>query len=162
VAIKDEYVRAIEAALIEGWSFERSRKAYRWFALEFCRSRVNLLASYSPRLLNTKSIINRIVWRIARKFFSFPQERWDLMWRKQMPETQKVVCRLFEEGLENSEQAKLQQQPFNGTEVEELAAIRNSLQRIGDNLFFANPVDRPSKLQRAFMAAGIFNRKQIK
>ena len=158
---KDGYVRAIDAALAEGWSFEQSRMAHRWFALEFCRSRVDLLASYSPRRRYSKNIIKRIVMRIARELFSFPQERWDLMWRKPMPKTQKVVCRLFEQGLENSELAKLQQQPFNGTEAEELAAIRNSLKRIGDNLFSANPVDRPSKLQKAFIAAGIVNQKQI-
>lgn len=159
---KDDYVRAIEAALIEGWSFEQCRKAHRWFALEFCRSRIDLLVSYSPQLRYSKNIINRIVIRIASKLYSFSQERWDLMWRKQMPKTQEVVCRLFEEGLENSEQAKLQQQPFNGTEAEELAAIRNSLQSIGDNLFSANPVDRPSKLQKAFISVGIVNQKKIK
>lgn len=156
---KDEYVRAIEAALAEGWSFEQSKKAHRWFAIEFCRSRVDLLASYSPRRRYSKNIIKRIVMRLARELFSFPQERWDLMWRKPMPKTQEVVCRLFEQGLENSELAKTQQEPFNGTAEEELAAIRKSLQRIGDNLFSANPVDRPSKLQQAFIAAGIVNQK---
>src|SRR5262249_27070023 len=30
-----EYVHAIEQALDDGWSFERSRRAYRWSALEF-------------------------------------------------------------------------------------------------------------------------------
>jgi hypothetical protein len=159
---KDEYVRAIEAALIEGWSFELSRKAYRWFALEFCRSRVNLLASYSPRRRYSKNIIRRIVMRITRELFRLPEERWDLMWRKQMPKAQEVICRLFEQGLENSEQANPQQQQFNGTEAEELVAIRNSLQRIGDNLFSANPIDQPSKLQREFIAARITNLKQIK
>lgn len=159
---KDEYVRAIEAALTEGWSFAQSQKAHRWFALEFCRSRVDLLASYSPRRRYSKNIIKRIVMRLARELFSFPQERWDLMWRKPMPKTQEVVGRLFEKGLENSELAKLQQKPFNGTEAEELAAIRNSLQRIGNNLFSANPVGLPSKLQKAFIAAGIVNKKQIK
>lgn len=157
---EDEYVRAIDAALDEGWSFEQSRKAHRWFALEFCRSRIDMLDSYSPRRRYSKNILMRVVMRIARELLRFPQERWDLMWRKPMPETQEVVCRLFEQGLKSSEMAKLQQQPFNATDTEEFEAIRLSLQRIGDNLFFANPVDRPSKLQKAFINAGIINHKR--
>jgi hypothetical protein len=159
---KDDYIAAIEAALAEGWSFDLSQKAHRWFALEFCRSRIDLLASYAPRNRYNQNIIQRVVMRIARKLVSFPQERWDLMWRKPMPETQAIVSRLFYEGLENSEQAKPEQQAFNGSTDEELAAIRNSLLRIGTNLFSANPTDRPSKLQKAFAAAGIVTQKRIK
>ena len=71
-----------------------------------------------------------------------------------MPQAKEVVCQLFEHDLESSECAQKQER-FAGNSRDEDVAIRSSLAQLGSQLFAANPSDRPSKLQRAFAAAGI-------
>ncbi len=151
---KEDYVAAIETALVGGWSFERSRQAYRWYALEFSRSCVDMRASFAPVRRYHRGLFARVAMRLLRVLVSLPQERWDLFRRKPMPRAQEVVHQLFAEGLESSERAQ-KQECFAGTPADEECAIRISLGRLGGHLFAANPSDRPSKLQRAFSAAGI-------
>lgn len=151
---KDQYLAAIEIALAEGWSFERCRRAYRWYALEFSRSCVDMRSSFAPKRRYHLSFIERVVLRLLRKLVLLPLERWDLMRRKSMLAERDVVFRLFALGLESSEQAQHQER-FVGSADEEEAAIRFSLCRLGEHLFEANHVDRPSRLQRNFLAAGL-------
>lgn len=155
---KDQYLAAIDAALAGGWSFELCRKAYRWYALEFSRSCVDMRSSFAPRRRYHRSLVERMALRLVRGLVGLPQERWDLGRRKLMPEAQEVVYRLYNLGLESSEQAQ-QQERFAGSSDEEERAIRSSLSRLGEHLFAANPTDRPSRLQQAFHAAGLATQK---
>jgi len=150
----EQYLAAIDAALAGGWSFERCRTAYRWYALEFSRSCVDIRSSFAPRRRYHRRFIERAALRLLRGLVGLPQERWDLMRRKPMPVAQEVVYRLFALGLESSELAQPQER-FIGSLNEEEAAIRFSLCRLGKHLFVANPSDRPSRLQRNFLAAGL-------
>ncbi len=151
---KAGYVQAIEAALQDGWSFERSRQAYRWYALEFSRSCVDMRVSFAPARRYHHGLLARVALRLLRTVVRLPQERWDLFQRKPMPQAKEVVCQLFEHELESSECAQ-KQECFAGNSRDEDVAIRSSLAQLGSQLFAANPSDRPSKLQRAFAAAGI-------
>lgn len=151
---KVEYVEAIEAALVNGWSFERSLRAYRWYALEFSRSCVDMRESFAPSGRYNRSFAARVAIRLLRSLVSLPQERWDLFRRKLMPRSQEVVHRLFTQDLRSSELAQ-QQERFAGNSVDEESAIRSSLGQLGAQLFAANPPNNPSRLQRAFVAAGI-------
>jgi hypothetical protein len=156
---KDDYVAAIEAALVSGWSFERSRQAYRWYALEFTRSIVDMRTSFAPARRYHRGLFARVILRLLRTLVSLPQERWDLFRRKPMPRAQEVVHQLFAKGLESSERAQ-KQEWFEDNFADEDSAIRSSLGQLGEHLFAANPLDRPSKLQRAFVAAGIAMEKR--
>jgi hypothetical protein len=158
---KADYVAAIDAALAGGWSFERCRQAYRWYALEFSRSCVDMRISFAPARRYHRGLVARVVLRLLRAFVSLPQERWDLFRRKPMPQAQEVVYQLFERELESSERAQ-KQACFIGNPIDEEIAIRSSLDQLGAQLFAANPPDRPSKLQRAFVAAGIVKEKKLK
>lgn len=155
---KEQYLSAIDAALAGGWSFERCRKAYRWYALEFSRSCIDMRSSFAPGRRYHRSLVERVALRILRGLVGLPQERWDLMRRKLMPVAQEAVYRLFVLGLESSEQAQPQER-FVGSPEEEEAAIRFSLCRLGEHLFAANPPDRPSRLQKAFLAAELATQK---
>lgn len=155
---KDGYVAAVEAALADGWSFERSRQAYRWYALEFSRSCVDMRVSFAPSRRYHRGFLARAAIRLLREMVSLPQERWDLFRRKPMPQAQEVVYQLFALGLESSERAQ-KQECFAGNPPDEESAIRSSLGHLGGHLFAANPPERPSRLQRAFVAAGIFEHR---
>jgi hypothetical protein len=156
-----DYVAAIEAALATGWNIELSRLAYRWYGLEFSRSCVNMRVSFAPESRYRRSFISRIAMRALRTLVDLPQERWDLFRRKSMPEAQELVYQLFTQGLESSERAQPQARFVGSIEDEDLQ-IRSSLGQLGANLFAANPADRPSKLQREFIAAGIVLDKEFR
>lgn len=151
---REQYLSVIEAAIASGWSFERSRQAHRWFALEFSRSCVDMRASFTPERRYHLSRPEALVLRGLRVLVDSPLERWDLLRRRSMPVAQELVGRLFGQALSSSEQAQ-DQRLFDGEEREEEAAIRASLAAIGRNLFAANPPDRPSRLERSFAGAGI-------
>jgi hypothetical protein len=56
---RDAYFAAIDAALAEGWSFERARLAFRWWVLELVRSVADISDGYSfdeaaPRTLSAR------------------------------------------------------------------------------------------------------------
>lgn len=150
----DTYLQAIEQALRQGWSFERCRMAYRWYGLEFSRSCVDLRASFAPGRRYHRSLVERIMMRIARQCISLPQERWDLARRTEMPTARKVVAKLYGDALQTSERAN-EQSSFEGREDSELEAIRESLAELGKYLFAANPPDKPSRLQRRFIESEI-------
>lgn len=149
------YLQAIHDALRDGWSLERSRQAYRWFALEFSRSCVDLHRGFSPHQLYRGQFWWRVVVRLARSVIPIPQERWDVAIRRKMPVATQVVRRLYGEKLETSFDAN-DQAAFDGDAASEEAAIRASLARLGDYLFQANPANQPSRLQRLFNAAGVY------
>ena len=155
---KDGYLAAINTAIQNGWSLETSRKSFRWFALEFSRSIIDLRSSFAPARRYRRSVPERALLKLLRQVVNFPQENWDLLWRKPMPDAQKEVSSLFEQGLENSMQAK-DQDTYVGLEQEEEEAIRQGLGRLGRYLFAANPPSRPSKLQRRFLEAGLTTKR---
>lgn len=155
---KNCYLAAIETALEDGWNFERSRATYRWYALEFSRSCVDLRVSFAPEGRYHCGFVQRLIMKFLRILFDLPQERWDLFRRKQMPLARDIVCQLFISGGENSERVQ-QQERFNSFPVEEDKAIRNSLAQLALHLFAANPTDKPSKLQRKLFEAGIVRKK---
>lgn len=155
---REGYLAAIETALAEGWNFERCKKAFRWYALEFSRSCVDMRASFAPSRRYHRSFAERVFLRLMRALIALPQERWDLLRRKPMPRAQEVVYALYDRGLESSEQAQ-PQESFVGSSEEEAEAIRAGLTQLGEHLFAANPPDRPSRLQRAFVAAGLATSK---
>jgi len=157
---KLEYEAAIEVELIKGWSFDRCKKAYRWYALEFSRSCVDMRSSFAPARRYERGLIGRVLFRLLRALIPLPQERWDLMNRKSMPLAQDLITLLFSESLESSEEAQ-RQDVFSSNSVDEDVAIRASLCDLGRNLFAANPTDRPSKLQREFIAAGLVARDRV-
>jgi hypothetical protein len=157
---KEQYLTAIDAAIVEGWSFERCKDAFRWYSLEFSRSCVDMRSSFAPERRYRLGLIARAMLRVVRVLVRLPQERWDLMRRKRMPVATDLVYELFTLGLECSQQVQNQAR-FLGSADEEDMAIRSSLGRLGEHLFAVNPIDQPSKLFRVFRAAGLTSKRNI-
>ena len=62
---KEEYFSQVERALVDGWSFENIRKAYRWCAFEYYRSLINISESFPAREIS-RTFIARAFRRIVR------------------------------------------------------------------------------------------------
>lgn len=145
----DEYELAISKAIQCGCSKDLIVKAFRWYGLEFSRSLVDLRQSYILEgVLNGGKILRRCKNYLAQ-YVPFLKEKIDLFGVLPMSGTQKIICDIY------SDQSTplvlhLQQHKFDGCWMEEEEAIHSALKNIGNYLFAANPVDRPSKLQRFF------------
>ncbi len=63
---KQDYFEKIEQALKDGWDFEKTRSAYRWYILRFHRGVINFKASYDP---TKRPKVIQFVNKIFNKFF---------------------------------------------------------------------------------------------
>lgn len=60
----DDYFTLFEQALVSGWSFERIRKVFRWYAFEYFETTLNLADSF--KVDNYRSFTKRLYSKIAR------------------------------------------------------------------------------------------------
>jgi hypothetical protein len=70
---QEDFCNKIDIALKDGWSFERIRKAYRWYVLKLIRSAFDISDSIqwhrlnSPQTKTQKSNIPNLLYRVYRK-----------------------------------------------------------------------------------------------
>lgn len=64
----EEYFRFIDQALIEGWSFERVRTLYRWYATLQVRIAANISDSFPNNVLKKRSFFERAYFKFRRIF----------------------------------------------------------------------------------------------
>lgn len=62
----DAYFAQVEAALRDGWSVERARRVFRWYALEYHKAMLDLSESYAYRESAPLSFVRRVVQRLRR------------------------------------------------------------------------------------------------
>lgn len=77
----DGYLRKIDEAIIAGWSLERARMAYRWYALEYCYSLVDISESFSRQEARSRTVGARILGRLCRIIDTYHQERAEIVAR---------------------------------------------------------------------------------
>jgi len=94
----NDYFETVEQALREGWSSEWVRKTYRWLALEYGYSLIDISDSYSekenaPPPPLPRRLLNR-AWRTIQPYFK--QER-DCRLRSQQLKQRAMVAHVIEE-----------------------------------------------------------------
>ncbi|MHB8482291.1 MAG: capsule biosynthesis protein [Nitrospiria bacterium] len=97
---KEDYFKKIGLALKEGWSFERIRTTYRWYALEYGYSVVNISDNYRKKENENKNIFNRMFDRIKRKVFPYSQQQDDCKQRSLHLKAENMIKQLFEANKE--------------------------------------------------------------
>jgi hypothetical protein len=65
---REKYFELIDRALKEGWSFDRIRTLYRWYATLQTRSAVNIADSAPSNLLRKRNLFERVYLKIFRYF----------------------------------------------------------------------------------------------
>ena len=150
----DDYFAAINKALEEGWGLERSRQAYRWYALEFGRSLIDLRDSFAP---GEPSLLRRLLLRIGRKLSPLVEERLNIAMRANTPLNAALIKSVFEHQPEMTYDV-INQSEFSGIGLDsESDALRLELRRIGQALFVSSTPAKMSRLERRFHEAGILS-----
>ena len=128
---QDAYFAAIEQALRDGWSFERTRKAYRWCVLEYVRGLVNISDAFQYSEEPARTYFERA----KNLLFSRPEIRqhYDLVRRPRVLRAQRRLGELVTSGkvtlLENEPSRALV------SEATETAALRREVRRLVDALY---------------------------
>ncbi len=97
----EEYFNVIEQAIKDGWSFERSRMAYRWGAVEYGHSLLFLDDSYHAVEYSDRSLSRKITDRVRRYIDPIFVERSDCRLRKASLNVAAIVDTLIEEKHES-------------------------------------------------------------
>jgi len=95
-----QYFDQIEQALKDGWSAERVRSTFRWFALMFGRSEIRIDDSYAgiPKPVVYKNIVSRKFAGGLRRLFPLLPERQDLKRRASKLRHAEALNRIFTNG----------------------------------------------------------------
>jgi hypothetical protein len=126
---KPDYFEKIDQALRDGWSIERTRTAYRWYALEYERAIFDVHESFpwAQRRYSTKvrSFLNRICLRLGVEGFTW----WlDCMRRKSVKEKS-----LINSVIQEKKNSLLELVDFEATRAsveEETSALRQEIGRL--------------------------------
>ncbi|MDX2252298.1 MAG: hypothetical protein NW202_08430 [Nitrospira sp.] len=143
-----EYFRLIDTALTDGWRFENTKVAFRWYALDDLYSRIDISESFPFYELRHPPKPVRAILRLIRFFYPGFQQVRDC--RKRVPSLRMapLVTKVIESGS-NSLLDILGPQDFSSTTAEqEDQAIRAELLRFAQSLY-GPEFERPGgKLKR--------------
>ena len=128
----ETYFAAIESALREGWSLERSRRAYRWCVLELLRGVADISDGYAFSEQPPRSMLER-GWRLL---LAQPgvQQMWDLWRRPARLRAQRRLADLVRTGGATLLPAG---PPTGVSEAAETAALRVQIARLSKALYGA-------------------------
>lgn len=144
-----DYFAAIDRALAEGWSFDRVRKAYRWYVLEFVRAAVNLGDRYPKREGLRRSFRQRVVEQVDRRVLPGFEQRWDCARRGAASRSVDQVCVLFETRSTTVIDLEPPGSPDPGAGEAEEFALRREMLRLANALFPTSESRMRSRLFRA-------------
>ncbi|MFO1257752.1 MAG: hypothetical protein U1E78_04990 [Gammaproteobacteria bacterium] len=94
----DSYFLELEKALKNGWSFENVRKAYRWYAVEYFRTTLDLSDSF--RNVNS-NLINRVLRKIITSVFDSGLDYLDCKRRARSLKTSSIIREIIEKGKDS-------------------------------------------------------------
>jgi len=126
------YFDQIEQALKDGWSFERVRQTYRWFALTFGRSQIKINDSYAGPVTSAadKNVFHRKFDSGLRRVFPLMQEWQDCQRRSSHLKSSQVINRIFTEGSKISFDSVNFESGTVPTIDQETAYLRFEMERI--------------------------------
>lgn len=147
----DDYFRLIDTALVDGWRFDNSKAAFRWYALDDLYSRIDLSESFPFHEHRHPPKPVRALLRLVR--FVYPRFRQMRDCRKRAPRLRmaSLVTRVIESGGDSLLDI-LGPDDFPATTVEqEDRAIRAEMFRFAQSLY-GPAFERPGgKLKRNFL-----------
>jgi hypothetical protein len=143
-----EYFCKIDAALHEGWSFERARRAYRWSVFEYCRCVVDIGDSY-PVLENPdKTVLERIAGRVTRSVFPDYEKRGDFRRRRNPLNAEIEITRLLDSEDRSVVERMTPAASTVGALERETVALRGELARLANALFADRASHAGNRLSR--------------
>jgi hypothetical protein len=143
-----DYFAAIDRALAEGWSFDRVRRTYRWYVLEFIRATVYLGDRYPKREGLRRSFRQRAIEQIDRRLLPGFEQTWDCARRGSVSRSADQICALFET---RSAAVIDLVQPQRGDKIAfdaEEAALHREMRRLANALFPTSGSRERSRLFR--------------
>jgi hypothetical protein len=143
-----DYFAAIDRALAEGWSFDRVRKAYRWYVLEFIRSTIYLGDRYPKREGLSRSFRQRVVEQIDRRVLPGFEQTWDCARRGAEPRSADQIRALFETRSPTVVDLAPPGHPAPEASEAEEFALRREMLRLANVLFATSESRKRSRLFR--------------
>jgi len=144
-----DYFAAIDRALADGWSFDRVRRAYRWYVLEFIRAAVNLGGRYPKREGAGRSLRQRVVEQIDRRVLPGFEQTWDCARRGAGSLSADQIRALFETRSTTVIDLESPGLPGPGAGEVEESALRREMLRLANALF---PTSESRTRSRLFQA----------
>ncbi|MEO8701409.1 MAG: hypothetical protein ABI867_15290 [Kofleriaceae bacterium] len=144
------YFEAIETALRDGWSFERTRRVYRWCVLELVRGIVNISDGFDFSDEPGRSVLQRA----KNLVLSIPavRQRYDLWRRPRTLRAQRAIAELILSGRETL--LDVVPDPAPVELATETAALRTEVRRLIDALYGRATVPaRPGTLRQRLVEA---------
>ena len=128
-----EYFRTIDVAIASGWDFERVRKAFRWHALEYYRSVLDIsdschLVEYPP------GILQRALRKVAQKVDPLYLQKRDLNHRVREMRVKSKINAIVDQKLLSVLDSKDLRREHPSLD-EETRLIKNELRRITQALY---------------------------
>jgi hypothetical protein len=142
---RERYFAAIDDALREGWSFERSRLAFRWWVIELVRSVADISDGYSFDETPPKSLRARV------RRLPVLREGLDILLRARALQAGPRIAKAVHAGA-----STLLPEPEPATDAAlraETAAVRAQLARIAQMLYAGDPGATQAGTLRANLAA---------
>lgn len=129
-ATSQAYFAQIEQALIDGWSFENIRKAYRWCAFEYGRSLIDISESFPKREQLSTSFGKRMMRRIGRAVSPYRQQKNDIRQRAAELKAKDMINKIVVHGSASLfDEIDLQQQEVV-TQEQETIFLRAEIRRL--------------------------------
>lgn len=131
----EDYFEKLEAALENGWSFERSRGLFRWGVFEFKRCLIDIGDSYHTLENPDRSLFERALGRLRRSIDPDSEQRRDIRRRRSAMAADRTLSRLFESGDRTIVDSMLVPRTTADDLDQETAAISRELRRLAEALF---------------------------
>jgi hypothetical protein len=93
----DDYFNKIETALHEAWNVEWLRKTYRWLALEYGHSLIDISDGYSQKETAVGSLLHRALGKAQRMISPYHQEKSDCLSRPSRLKAAQVFAKVIEQ-----------------------------------------------------------------
>jgi hypothetical protein len=131
---RETYFQAIEAALADGWSAERIRKAYRWHVLEFERAVADISDSYQEKENVPRSLASRVARTIRRKVSPHYEQIRDCRNRAGSLEEKKIIIDVIEGRRPSVLAVRSERQSPGVSFANETQYLRGEVKRLVDAL----------------------------
>jgi hypothetical protein len=136
----DTYFQSIDLALREGWSLERSRRAFRWQALEDEYSRIDISDTYRYKEHERRPLHKRLHGRLTRVVDQLHEQKLDCARRTRPMKAARVVARIVDSGYDSILELKEGGPSLGVSEADETRALRIQLGRIAMAFGTGRPV----------------------
>lgn len=136
---RETYFSQVHRAISEGWSLENSRKAYRWYALEFGPTTIDLSESVRDPVFDSRTFLARIYRRLRREIDPLWRDKRELMRRAPRLRDATIIEATFENRFRTALDAALAAPRHKVTLASETAALRSELARLCGGLYGAVP-----------------------